>query len=374
MRGNAERHIIPVLLVLLWTVSMVFVYSEHRRRVMAGARGAITSDVTMEEEELRYYGIFRDGVKIGYRTERTIPGKDFLISAEENVIKMNLAGLSREVFFQSVVAIDTTDYRTRQMQFTIRSGSHFSEFTGSVRADTLYIEVQNYVQTPKRTGYFLIDESITLPLGVPFYLSRMHADMMSLMVFDPVIFSEYTLHSERREGGTAVIGQDGRALREYDLAYRNRNGRMWLDTRGRLVKAEGYMLFGGRFGDYTFDESNDRDVFLLPVDATFGNDVLKSLRIRPVGAVDNPREVRYGRFRLEGIRAAYIDVTPSNQVKVSNTPVELAVYDHPVAEGERRAFAVQAAVADTALAGSSDFIQPRDGRIVRMAVRIWSVR
>ena len=67
---------------------------------------------------------------------------------EENVIKMNLAGLSREVFVQSVVTIDTTSRITDTMEFSIHSGAHLSTFSGSIKSDSLFINVRKDIFSP----------------------------------------------------------------------------------------------------------------------------------------------------------------------------------------------------------------------------------
>jgi len=367
---KAKISAITAILLAVWTISMVFVYSEYQRRRGLEGKDIVSSDVKMDSEERRMYNVYRNGSKVGYRIERTIHGGEFYLATEECVLKMNLAGLSREVYLQSIVAIDTTTYNTRQLQFTIRSGSHMSEFTGSVRSDTLYIEVQNYNLAPKRTGYFIVDKSITFPVGIPFFLSRAGADLVSLMVFDPIVFNEYVLHTERKNRKITIIGDKRRTLLEYELSYGDSDARLWLDPAGGLVRADGYMYFGGGIGNFTIEQTESRDVFLMPVDVAFGNDTLKALAIHPDRTIENPRAVEYARFRLEGIRAAYVDVTSSNQKKLSNTPVEIGIYDHPVLEGDRRDFGIQAALSDTSLTGSSDYIQPADARIIRTAREI----
>ena len=246
---------------VLWAVSMGFIYRAHYLENTEEELGYFSSDVKMESEERQYYNVFKDGNKVGYRSEVTIKRNNVILSAEENVIKMNLAGLSREVFFHSVIAIDSTSYVTRQMEFTIRSGAHSSVFSGSVRNDTLYIEVQNFLHAPKRMGSFLVDETITFPVGVPFYIQRSEVAAMSLMVFDPVIFSDYMVDCVRRGKEIFIFDDESMVLQRYDITFKNNTSTIWLDNHGRVAKADGYMFFGGELGNLSIENTTQRDVF-----------------------------------------------------------------------------------------------------------------
>ncbi len=355
---------------VLWAVSMGFLYKAHYVEKADEELGYFSSNIRIESEERQYYNVFKDGQKIGYRSETTIKRDNLIISAEENVIKMNLAGLSREVFFHSVIAIDSTSYVTKQMEFTIMSGSHSSVFSGSVRSDTLYIEVQNFPQSPKRQGTFLVDENITFPVGVPFYIQRSQAATMSLMVFDPIIFTNFLVDCARREKEIYIIDDKSMVLQRYDIAYENKRASIWLDNYGRVAKADGYMFFGGELGNLSIENTTHREVFLLPLEVKLGNDLLKELVITPDKPVPDPRNVKYMKIQLDGIRSAYIDITASNQKKLSNLPVIYEIYNKPVATDEEKQFGIQMALIDTSLTGSSDYIQLKDARILRAAEKI----
>ncbi len=358
------------LSAVLWAISMGFLYKAHYVGQTEEELGYLSSNVKMESEERQYYNIFKEGNKVGYRLEGTIKRNNLIISSEENVIKMNLAGLSREVFFHSVIAIDSTSYVTRQMEFTIRSGSHSSVFSGSVRSDTLYIEVQNFQQAPKRKGNFLVDENITFPVGVPFYIQRSEIPTMSLMVFDPVTFIDYMVDCTRREKEIYIIDDMSTILQRYDLTYENRHASIWLDNNGNVAKADRYMFFGGELGNLSIEKSTQRDVFLLPLEVKLGNDFLKELAITPDKPIQNPRNVKYMKIEFDGIRTAHIDITSSNQEKISNMPVVYGIYNKPIVTDEKKQFGIQLALIDTSLAGTSDYIQSKDARILRAAEKI----
>lgn len=358
--------------IVLWIISMGFVYNAHYVNRAEEELGYFSSNVKMESEERQYYNIYRNDQKIGYRSELTIKRDNLVMSAEENVIKMNLAGLSREVFFHSVIAIDSISYITRQMEFTIRSGSHSSVFSGSVRNDTLYVEVQNFSQAPIRKGIFLVDENITFPLGLPFYMQRSESATLSLMVFDPVIFTDYLVDSARRKKEIYVIDDKSSVLQRYDLVYSGKKASLWLDNFGRLTKADGYMFFSGELGNLSIENTTQREVFLLPLKVTLGNDILKELAIVPDKPIINPRETEYLKIQLDGIRAANIDITASNQEKLSNIPVVYGIYNKPIVTDEKKEFGIQLALVDTSLVGTSDYIQPKDARIIRTAKEIVS--
>jgi hypothetical protein len=279
-----------IIMVILWITAMVFIYRNYIKTA-ENNKEYVTSDITYDSETRHQYEILKDGQKIGYRTEIWLKRPNLVLCTEETVIKINMAGLSKEVFFQSVVGIDSTSHISRQIQFTLASGTHTYVFEGAVSGDSLNIKVKKNSIEPKRDGTFITDEYITYPVALPFFMHASNTETMSFMVFDPVIFSIYHVDCTRRGLEDLVIENKKIQLERYELRYADKQALMWLDKNGTLVKAEGYMFFGGDLGDFSVEKSTRRDVFLLPMDVTFGNDIIKSFTIipdKPIPGIPDP--------------------------------------------------------------------------------------
>jgi hypothetical protein len=366
-----SRHspIIPILIffILLWAVFMVLIGRDYTQKSRETEKNAIRSDVTFTNEERSSFSIMRNGVKVGYRRESLVPRPGMYLFIDETVLKMNLSGMSREVFFQSVAAIDSVTRITRQMSFTLSSGTHTYSFDGSLSADTLSIKVKKNTLDPQRTGSFIVNEQTTYPIVLPYYLHQSETELMSYQIFDPVIFSDYLVHAQRT--GIEVRTIDGKPtnLTRYDLRYQDRSGVMWLDSGGRLASADSYPLLGGLTGDFTLEKASGDEVFLLPLEVSFGMDVLRAVSIQPDENIVNPRTLHSLEVEVDGIRAANIDTSDPSKEFLSANPVIFRIHDEPISTGDRLKFERELVTADTSLTGSSDYIQPHDARILRAA-------
>ena len=350
-----------------WLVSMGFLYHEHNRENTNDELGYISSDIKMDSENKRYYAVYKNGEKIGYRTESWVMRPNVILCTEETVIKMNLAGLSREIFFQSAASIDSSTYTTPKMIFSIGSGRYSYSFDGTLQSDSLSIEVKNHYLLPPRRGIFIVDNATTFPSTLPFFIHRTDTETMSFKVFDPILFDDYFVHCARRGVEQQVV--DGRSLNlmRYDLIFRDRKSTVWLGRDGGLVKAEGFMFFGGELGELSIEQASHSDVFMLPLEVSLGNDIIKNLRYVPNQPIQDPRSIEYMKIEIDGIRAANIDVTASNKEIVSVNPVVFGIYNKPVIEGARKQNEIIIAGADTTVLGTSDYIQPKDARMIRGA-------
>ena len=356
--------------LLLWLTSMAGIYRAHYIKNVDEELGYFSTDVVFNDERRQYFNIYLDGRKIGYKNEAQFEQIGLRILAEEGTLKMNLAGESREVFIQSITGLDSVSLETRYIDFTVRSGEHVNNFAAIVKQDSLIIMVQNSQLAKKRTGVITVESHVTSPIAVPFYLHNSDTGNLSLQIFDPIEFSPYFIHAGRAGNETLRIGEETYNTVRYDLIIKNREGSLWLDENGTVVKSENYPFFNNVFGSMTVEKAMDKNVFLLPVEVPYGNDLLKELEIHPQLPINTPRDVSYLKIELENIRAANIDITAPNMEVLSLNPVIFALYNKPVAQGQQLAEEQMMAAADTAIIGMSDYINPYDNRILRQAQQI----
>ena len=354
---------------ILWIVSMGLIYFSHTFSGAESELGYLSADFTIESEEREYYTISRNGDKVGYKSEAWAVQSGILIMREESVIKMNLAGLSREVFFQSTATIDTTTKSTRSLVFGIQSGNHIYDLSAEVIGDSLNIEVKKDRFAPWTKGTFMVNENVTFPNMLPYFMASARTENMSFMVFDPILFSNYIVDCSRRGIEVQKIDDENVSLTEYALNYLNKRSNMWF-SNGRLKKADKYMVFGGVFDNLEIEKSSSSDVFRLPLEVTIGNDILKALSIRPDKPIRNPRDTEYLEIELSGIRAANIDLNAANKKIVSINPLVLGIYNTPIISGNEKLREIQISDIDTSFVGISDYIQSMDARIIRKAQQI----
>ncbi|MFC1511949.1 transglutaminase family protein [Candidatus Latescibacterota bacterium] len=367
MRKRSPIILAFTLSLIAWLGSMGTLAYEFIIRGRVNEQALVSSDIAFNTEERFFYTIHWNGQKVGYRSESWIPQPHMYLIVETNVLKMNLAGMSREVFLQSVTAIDSISLISRNMSFTLGSGSHSYAFDGAVSGDSLNIKVKKNSLDPVRSGAFLVNEAITYPSALPFYLHQTKTETMSLQVFDPIIFNEYLFYAEREGNEIRTIDGSQVILTRFDTLYNEIRGFYLLDTQGHLMRAEGYPLFGGLLGDFVVEKASGQAVFMLPLEVTFGNNIFRDLVIVPDLRIQNPRAASVMEVELDGIRAANIDLGDTHKEYVSANPVIFRIHDEPVMTGDRLRYEREIAGADTAITGSSDYIQPLDARIIRAA-------
>ncbi|MFC1528533.1 transglutaminase family protein [Candidatus Latescibacterota bacterium] len=372
MARHTGTSIIFGISFVVWLIVMGFVYRAYYTEQNDHDLETLSADLRYKSGTKQYFTIKKNGEKIGYKTETQFSIPKMIIYNEDSVVKMNFAGMSREVFIKCTAGIDSSDFNTSYLEFSLQSGMHTYNCTGTVTGDSLIIDVKINNETPYRKGLFKFHDRITFPVALPFYMHNSEAETMNLTVFDPVIFSLYTVHIIRKGSERLQINNSYYDTVKYDLEFSNKRSSMWLDDDGAIVKSNGYLLFTGELGDLAIERSTDRDVFLLPLEVTLGMDLIKNSSIIPDKTIPDPRYVQYLEVKLEGIRAANVDVGASNKKILSLNPVIFAIHTKPVITGKRLLEEKTIAASDTSLLGTSDYIQSRDARIKRTAGTIVS--
>ncbi|HUT63963.1 MAG TPA: transglutaminase-like domain-containing protein [Anaerolineae bacterium] len=367
MTSHAKLNSILGVTFVLWLVSMGFIIYTHYIKKVEQELRQFSSDVTFDSENRQYYSIRKDNQKIGYRSEAQLFYPHIMVFMGESVVKMNLAGMSREVFFRCTVGIDSTNFMTKYMEFTLQSGNHTYFCSGTVKDDSLMIEVKINPQAPFRKGFFIVDKTITFPDALPYYIHRSKSDSLNIVVFDPFVFSYYNVHIVRRGSEIQKINNLRHEVVKYDMEFLDKHSTIWLDENGKVVKSLGYLFFSGVLGELSIEKAINQDVFLLPLEVTLGNDLIKNAAFYPDTSLPNPRSTQFLAVELDGIRAANIDVNASNKDILSLNPVIFGIYNKPVVQGQRLVDEMRITANDTSVVGISDYIQSKDARIVRNA-------
>jgi transglutaminase-like putative cysteine protease len=356
----------------VWLIVMGFVYQTYYTEMVDTDLETLSADLRFDDEAKQYYSIIKDGRKIGYKTETQFSIPQLIMYNEDSVVKMNFAGMSREVFIKCTAGIDSSDFNTSYLEFSLQSGMHTYNCTGTVAGDSLIISVKINNETPDRKGFFRFHDRITFPVALPFYMHRAETETMNLTVFDPIVFSLYNVYIERKGSERILVNTRQYDTVKYDLEFSNKRSSIWLDEDGKIAKSTGSLFFTGELGDLTIEKSTDRDVFLLPLDVTLGMDMIKNTSIIPDKTIPEPRYLQYLKVKLDGIRAANVDVGASNKKILSLNPVIFAIHTKPVISGKRLIEEKTIAASDTSLLGTSDYIQSIDARIKRAARTIVS--
>jgi len=380
MTSRKKLRFLTGISCIFWLAAMGMLYNTHYIKESEPELGYFGTEIGFDTEDRQYFSIFKDGVKIGYKSEAQSHQENLLIYSEYSGVKMNLAGKSREVFMQYSVGIDSAQNISRFMEFNLISGSHSYVCDGTVIDDSLIVNVKSHSLAPYRRGFFLVDEHITYPVTLPYFIHRSETSSMRMMVFDPFIMIPYIIHVVRTGGETLHLNNQDYDVVRYDMVFLDKKSSLWLDENGKVIKSEGSLFLSGELGEFKVEKAVNRDVFLMPVEVSFGNDIIKNTVINSDRSLSDPRNISYLEIELDGIRTANIDISSSNKEILSYNPVVFGIHNKPVVNEEssneelknRYFYELKITEIDTSLIGSSDYIQPRDARIVRMAQQIVS--
>lgn len=354
-----------IISAVVWIAVMGLVYRTYHREQKKDDLAALSADVTAKGEVRQYYAVYHDGVKTGYLIVSRISVGNLRVLREEAVIKLNISGMSREVFTQSTAGIDSANMRMEYADFRMSSGTHTFTFNSALHGDSLLINVRMNAEAPWRRGAFITGGRILPAVALPFRMQYLDGGRDSVSVFDPIVFGPRPVRIVR--GNTEMFPIAGRPVsaRRFDIGNGGRSV-VWLDSLGWMVRGENIELFGPSLGGFTVERSESRDVFLLPVETKLGGDAVRSWRVAAGKTIPNPRMVTYLEVELDGVRAATVDTESPMKTVRSLNPVVFAITSRPAPNSGR----LLELAADTSLVGSGDYIQPRDARIARLAVEI----
>jgi hypothetical protein len=366
---NSRNRMIFALAVTgaVWLVVMGLVYRATYGKKTEPDLITLSSDVTVKGETRQYFSVFKDGMKVGYMSASQLSVEGVRALREEVVLKVNLSGMSREVFVRTTAGVDSAQRTMKFLEFWIQSGSHNYVFNSNIHEDSLIVNVRMNGESPWRKGMFTVERNMMPSVALPFYLSGVTDGEVTVKVFDPVDFAPRQVHVVRGNMEDVKVAGKTESLKRYEMDSGDRKTTVWYDSSGRLVKGEGMMLFGEALDGFEVEEWTTKDVFALPIETKLGRSAVVDFRLPVEKTIPNPRECTWMRVRLDGIRAANIDLDSPVKEVFSANPVELGIHSEPVARGDRLARLMSSAASDTSLLGSSDYIQPKDARMSRTA-------
>jgi len=351
----------------IWAGIMGYLTYTHYVLHVDPELGFFAPDITFERGKREYFSIFEADRKTGYKSEALLYYSNAFLYVEDTAVKLNLAGMSREVFIQCSASIDSVNLTTPFIDYSINSGSHSYHFRGMVRSDSLIIEVKTDVFEPWRKGVFIVDDDIIFPVTLPYILHHAKADTLFRQIFDPFTFSLGDMTAVRSGHETVMISGEPAEVTVYDVTFPYGSARYRLKDSGRPIDCEGDWLFSGELGAHRMEKAVDRNVFLLPMEVTLGRDFIYRFELETATAIDSPRTCNYLEVELKNIRAANLDFGASNKKYLSYNPVVIAIHNRPLLFDNRRASEPVRVAADTTIYSATDYIHPFDARMKRTA-------
>ena len=296
---------LAVFVLASWAASMGLLV--HRAYLQAST--TLAADLARYGPAAQWRGVYYKGEKIGFTVSQVVPSEGGFELQEDGRLQMSLLGAASAVRLRTVARVDR-GFALRSFEFSLDPGTGPLEVSGRVDGRSLHVSVRTSagVQSERRE----LAEPPQLPLNLARRLAGgglVAGATHELTLFDPATLrnAPVTLHVVRRETTRTGLGRVP-AFR-VEMAFGALRTTSWITDTGEVVREESPM------GLVTVRESPE-SAQRLAVSAGMRSDLLESSAVQPVmarGRIDEPREVRVLRLRLEGADFSAADLQGAGQ-------------------------------------------------------------
>ena len=314
---------VSLLVVAAWVLTMGVVL--NRAYVQARSFNLAT-DLARYGSAAEWRGVYYRGEKIGFTVSQTNPTPDGFELQEDARLKMSLLGATTAAAIRTTAELDR-EFTLRSFDFSLDPGTGPVQVSGRVSGKhvSLTIKTPSGTQTEERD---LADVPV-LSLNLPRRLAAQGFKPGTQQQF--VLFDPATLHSEtvtigigKREivnvyapaivtvGGQRISSRTNRPIPAFrvDLAFAGLRTFAWVTDTGEVVREESPL------GLLTVREAPE-DAQRLAIGGRIQGDLLASAAVQPRRStnnrIDDPRDVRRIRIRIEGADLQSPDVRGAGQ-------------------------------------------------------------
>jgi transglutaminase-like putative cysteine protease len=287
----------------------------HRSYVQAST--TLAADLSRYGSDAQWRGVYYRGEKIGFTVSQTIASGDGFELHEDGRLQMSLLGAHTFTRLRTNVRVDRA-FALRSFDFSLDPGTGPVEVIGRLEGLTLHLSVTT------SSGTYTERRELQEPPMLSLSMARRLANgglvpgaTHEWSVFDPATLrnAPVTLKVGRRE--TTLAG-DGRvpAFR-VDMSFGGLRTTSWITDTGEVVREESPL------GLITVRES-EATAQRLAVSSRIQADLLDTSAVVPqtTRRIDEPRDVRLMRLRLDGADLSGPDVQGAGQT-VSGNLVEI---------------------------------------------------
>lgn len=300
------------------------------------ASANLATDLARYGSSATWRGVYYRGEKIGFTVNQTVPTATGFDLEEDGRLQMSLLGATTAATVRTTAHVDA-DFNLRAFEFSLDPGTGPIEVDGTIGGPeraALHLTVKTASGT--RTEDRVLDEPPALSLN----LSRRLADgglvpgaRHHWTVFDPATMhnAPVTIDVGKRE----FVSGPGRPIPAFrvEMEYSGLRTTSWVTDTGEVVREESPL------GLITVRESADR-ARAMAVPIKVQTDMYDEAAIVPVTneRIDEPRDVRRLRVRLDGVDLSSFDLDGVWQAETPDTTgggVVLDIRDPRTLKAER---------------------------------------
>jgi len=305
------RHItrpFSVLVLLAWGVVMAAVVN---RSYLSASSATLATDLASYGSGAQWRGVYYRGEKIGFTVSQTLATKDGFELQEDGRLQMALLGATTAATVKTRAQVDST-FALRTFQFSLDPGTGPIEVSGALSGTRLALSVTTAGQT--RTEIRELPEVPALSLN----LSRRLAEgglvpgaRHRWTVFDPA-----TLHNAPvvvDVGKRELVRGAGAPIPAFrvDMEFSGLRTTSWVTDTGEVLREESPL------GLITVREQATT-ARAMAVPGRIQSDLLEAAAVVPITKerIDEPRDVRRLRFKLDGADLSGLDLEGAGQAVI----------------------------------------------------------
>ena len=304
---------ISLLVLIAWAATMAALV--NRSYLQASAN--LATDLARYGSAATWRGVYYRGEKIGFTVSQTLPKDDGFQLDEDGRLQMSLLGATTAATIHTTAIVDAS-FALRSFEFSLDPGTGPITVRGRLDGLTLTLDVTTSSGT--RTEVRELDEPPALSLNLSRRLAN--AGLVAGARHNWMLFDPATLHNAPvviEVGKREFIRSAGTPIPAFrvEMAFSGLSTTAWVTDTGDVVREESPM------GLITVRESADR-ARNTAVPGGIQTDLLGAAAVVPImkQRIDDPRDVRRLRMRLEGADLSGADLQGAGQT-VTGDIVEL---------------------------------------------------
>jgi transglutaminase-like putative cysteine protease len=300
---------ISVAVLLAWIAVMALIVN---RSYLTASSVSLGTDLARYGSAAEWRGVYYRGEKIGFTVSQTVPKVDGFELEEDGRLQMSLLGATTAATVRTRAQVDS-NFTLRTFQFSLDPGTGPIEVNGALSGTRLALSVTTSGNT--RTEIRELSEPPALSLNLSRRLANgglVPGARHRWMVFDPA-----TLHNApvvvdvgKRE---LVRGAGARPIPAFrvEMEFSGLRTTSWVTDTGEVMREESPL------GLITVREPA-ATARAMAVSSRIQSDLLEAAAVVPVTKerIDEPRDVRRLRFKLEGADLSGADLDGAGQTVV----------------------------------------------------------
>ena len=278
----------------------------HRSYVQAST--TLAADLARYGSDAQWRGVYYKGEKIGFTVGQTTVSDDGFELQEDGRLQMSLLGAVSAARIRTTASVDRA-FALRTFEFSLDPGTGPVEVSGQVVGVTLHLSVKT------ASGVYTETRELTEPPMLTLNLARKLANgglvpgaRHQWTVFDPATLQNAPVILEVGTRENTRVGNTRIPAFRVDMAFGSLRTTSWITDTGEVVREESPM------GLITVRESA-RDAQRLAIGGQMQSDLLEAAAVVPetTQRIDEPRDVRLLRLRLDGADLSSADVQGAGQ-------------------------------------------------------------